>query len=294
MSVEKKQSGFSHWYNSPGGQRLVGAIYSLGAAVVIIGALFKLMHWPFAGAILTAGMITEAILFGIGVFEKPHKTYAWDKVFSFDGKHQVSGGMSSGGVVGAVAQTATIQAPTKLADTEMLSLTDGIKNLSATAKQLSTLSAAIGNTGDFAKNIESATEATAKYVTAQTALSNATGKLFASYDSLNADMSAVVNGTKQYAGKVDDINKNLSSLNSVYEIQLKNIQSQSAAISTQTENTRIMAESLSEIVAENQKIKQSTKIAFEETNKYKDASAQLVSQISELNKVYGNMLNALS
>jgi len=294
MSSEK-QSKFSIWYNSPGGKRLVGAIYSLGAAVVIIGALFKIMHWPASGYLLAAGMFTEAILFGIGVFEKPHKEYDWDRVFAFDGKHSSTGGMIGGGA----AQT--MQSPEKLADAEIVSLTEGIRNLSTTAKQLSTISTTIGATDEFAKNINSATEATAKYATVQTALNNATGKLFASYDSLNSDMNLVVDGTKQYAGKVEDINKNLSSLNSVYEIQLKNIQSQNEAISKQTatisnqaESTRLVAESLNEITAENQKITQLTKMAAEEANKYKDASAQLASQISELNKVYGNMLNALS
>ena len=77
--ANKEQSKFSIWYNSDAGKRTVGAVYSIGAAVVIVGALFKLMHWPMAGVLLTIGMFTEAILFTIGVFEKPHKEYEWDR-----------------------------------------------------------------------------------------------------------------------------------------------------------------------------------------------------------------------
>ncbi|MDO4191032.1 MAG: gliding motility protein GldL, partial [Bacteroidales bacterium] len=77
----KQQSGFNKWYNSQAGQRTVGIVYSLGAAVVIIGALFKIQHWPGASVILTLGMCTEAFLFTIGVFEKPHPNYQWNKVF---------------------------------------------------------------------------------------------------------------------------------------------------------------------------------------------------------------------
>jgi len=289
MSSEQKQSKFSRWYNSPGGKRLIGAIYSIGAAIVIIGALFKIMHWPYAGALLATGMFTEAILFSIGAFEKPHKEYDWDNVFSFDGKQQLTGGMP----VSGVAQS-TMQAPERLLDTEVVSLSEGIKNLSATAKQLSTLSTVAGTTSEFTKNIESATNATARFTAAQDSLSNATGKLFASYDSLNTDMNLVANGTKQYAGKVEDINKNLSSLNSVYEIQLKNIQSQNEAISKQSESTCMITENMNEVLTESQKIKQSTKTIVEEANKYKEASTLLANQISELNKVYGNMLNALN
>ncbi len=292
MSSNKKQSGFSVWYNSPAGQRLVGAVYSLGAAVVIIGALFKIMHWPFAGILLSAGMITEAILFAIGVFEKPHKTYEWDKVFAFDGK----GGVITETVVGStvIEDNPTMRAPQALADAEVVSLSEGIKNLSETAKQLSTVSSSINSAKDFAKNIESASEVTANFVTTQESLNKVTGKLFSSYDSLNNDMNSIVDGTTQYAEKVGNINKNLSSLNAVYEIQLKNIQAQSEVIASHTENTRLMAQGIDELIAENQKIKQSTQLTVEEINKYKEASTHLANQISELNKIYGNMLNALN
>ena len=39
---------FMHWYESYQGKRIVGVVYSVGASVVIIGALFKIMHWPGA------------------------------------------------------------------------------------------------------------------------------------------------------------------------------------------------------------------------------------------------------
>ena len=58
----KQPGAFSTWYNGNSGQRTVGAFYSLGASVVIIGALFKIMHWPGAGYVLTAGMVTELSL----------------------------------------------------------------------------------------------------------------------------------------------------------------------------------------------------------------------------------------
>lgn len=312
MSSNKKQSGFLAWYNSPGGQRLVGAVYSIGAAIVIVGALFKIMHWPFAGLLLSAGMITEAVLFAIGIFEKPHKTYHWENVFSFDGEGISLREVGTAGVGGNVQTTdavgQTMAKPAKLAEAEVISLSEGIKNLSETAQQLTSLSTAIGSAKEFAKNVESASDATAKFATTQDSLSSATQKLFSSYESLQSDMNTVVGGTKQYAEKVDGINKNLSSLNSVYEIQLKAIQSQaeainkqndaiqqqSQAISSQVETTRTITESLNEVAGEHKKMKQTTTVALEEINKYKTSSAELANQIAELNKVYGNMLNALS
>ena len=57
---EKKGFGarFMEWYGSYQGKRVVGMVYSIGASVVIIGALFKIMHFPGAGAVLMVGMIT--------------------------------------------------------------------------------------------------------------------------------------------------------------------------------------------------------------------------------------------
>ncbi len=152
----------------------------------------------------------------------------------------------------------------------------------------------MGSTQGFIKNMESASEATGKFASIQDSLNNMTGNLTTSYESLNQDMGSVVAGTKDYAEKVDFITKNLSSINSVYEIQLKNIQDQKDAIVKHTENARLVADSLNDLIADNQQIKLSTKSAVEEVNKYKEASAQLAKQIAELNQVYGNMLNSLN
>jgi gliding motility-associated protein GldL len=56
-------------------------VYGLGAAIVIIGALFKIQHWPYGSAILTAGMIVEAIVFTISAFEKQGDDLDWSLVY---------------------------------------------------------------------------------------------------------------------------------------------------------------------------------------------------------------------
>ena len=66
---------FMEWYGSYQGKRAVGMVYSIGAAVVIVGALFKIMHWPGASTVLIAGMCTEALLFMIGCLDKPHPEF---------------------------------------------------------------------------------------------------------------------------------------------------------------------------------------------------------------------------
>ena len=56
-------------------------LYGIGAAIVILGALFKLMDWPGAGAMLTIGLSTEAIIFFFSAFEKPHEEPDWSLVY---------------------------------------------------------------------------------------------------------------------------------------------------------------------------------------------------------------------
>ncbi|MDR2839837.1 MAG: gliding motility protein GldL, partial [Paludibacter sp.] len=80
---EKKSGGFSEWYNRAPIQHAVHMVYSLGASVVIIGALFKILHWPGAGYVLSIGMFVEAFLFALSALESPFKSYEWDNIFDF-------------------------------------------------------------------------------------------------------------------------------------------------------------------------------------------------------------------
>ena len=66
-------------------------LYGLGAAVVIMGALFKILHLPFADLMLIVGLTTEAVIFAISAFEAPAKEYDWSLVYP-----EFEGGESSG------------------------------------------------------------------------------------------------------------------------------------------------------------------------------------------------------
>jgi len=81
IMAKKEKSAFMRWYESYRGQRAVGVVYNIGASIVIIGALFKILHWPLASQVLMVGMFTESFLFFIGVLEKPHPVYHWEDIF---------------------------------------------------------------------------------------------------------------------------------------------------------------------------------------------------------------------
>ena len=62
-------------------KKMMGFLYGMGAAVVIVGALFKLMHWPGAGPMLVIGLLTEAAIFALSAFEPVDKDLDWSLVY---------------------------------------------------------------------------------------------------------------------------------------------------------------------------------------------------------------------
>jgi gliding motility-associated protein GldL len=77
---------------SQSGKKLMNMVYGLGAAVVIIGALFKIMHWPYGNLMLIIGLVTEAGVFAVSAFEKVDDDLDWSLVYP-----ELAGGAASGG-----------------------------------------------------------------------------------------------------------------------------------------------------------------------------------------------------
>ncbi len=287
--AEKKQFKFDEWWESPKTKRVVGAIYSLGASVVIIGAMFKILHLPGAGITLGLGMVTEAFLFAIGVFDKPHVEYQWQNVFPALLEKEAKP-LQLNGIAGGKTTTSN----DSFSNDDMKKMADGLKNLSETANQLASLSGVVASTDELSANLKAASDAAAGYVASQANLNVATKGLENSYQSISADMESVVKSTKNYGEKMESVNAHLASINSVYELQLRNIQAQSEAIGEQSEKFGMVANHMNNICAEMGKMQNAATVAAEEADKYKTAATKLSQQVAELNKVYGNMLNALS
>ncbi|MEE1089930.1 MAG: gliding motility protein GldL [Paludibacteraceae bacterium] len=272
------------WYAQPGIQMAVGMVYSIGAAVVIVGALFKIMHWPGAGVMLTAGMMTEAILFTIGVFEKPHATYHWEHVFPSLVEDEAKPLNISGNIGGGVG--VAMPGMEKMSDEDAKKLTESIKNMSETAAQLANISRVAGLTDSYANNLQKASEAAAQFATKQQNLDEATNALLSSYKGIADNMIAAEDKTKSFAEKASELSKNLGSINTSYELQLKGIQSQAAAIENQSNK-------INAVTAEFEKLHNAVSASSKNMDAYKQMTDQLAKNVSDLNNVYGNMLNAI-
>jgi len=291
--MSENQSKFDIWWNKPETKRLLGAAYSLGASVVIIGAMFKILHLPGAGPMLGTGMTIEAILFALGVFDQPHKEYDWEKVYDFDGE-AVATKSESPTIAKTPSRAVGLNYTETINDDDVKKLSESIKNLTQTSQQFAGLTNILGATDQLVKNIDGASQATGQFIKSQENLNVAAGSLTNSYQGITAGMESVEKNTKQYAGKVVEINKHLSSINSIYEIQLKNIQAQSEGLTQQTQRVRTVTDELDLIATEVQKMKVATTVAAEGTESYKTGTVKLAKQVADLNQVYGNMLNALN
>ena len=62
-------------------KNFMAKLYGFGASIVIIGAMFKIMHWPGAGPMLVIGLSTEAVIFFFSAFEPPHEEVDWSLVY---------------------------------------------------------------------------------------------------------------------------------------------------------------------------------------------------------------------
>lgn len=303
---------FMHWYDSYNGKKAVGMIYSIGASVVIIGALFKILHWPGASTVLMIGMFTEAFLFIIGCLDKPHTDFHWEHVFPQlmgygtepnylkelekmprptllgAGVENPDGTKTENNSFNASnGQGSTVTSVAPLADDDAAALHKGIAELSKTANQLADLTKVAAASSKLGEQMEIAATATGKFAASADQLSDKNDKLAETYSAIVNDMQGVAANTRSYTEGVAAVNSKLAGMNSVYELQLNALQAQADAIKEQTAQVKSMSAGMEKMAA-------STAEALKSSAEYEAGAKKLAAQIADLNKVYGNMLNALA
>ncbi|MDD2284381.1 MAG: gliding motility protein GldL [Paludibacter sp.] len=296
--------------------RLFNAGYGIGASIVIMGVLFKLMYWEGANIMLTVGLVTEALIFAMSAFERPLKTYEWDKIIDFEsGKLdlQINGGSFVPPAQGAVPQAyeqgnayppaTNYPAPSAfpgvtniegLSDEDAQKLNQSIQNLTRTASQLNEIASFSLETERFAESIRNISENTSKYAQSQEALIEATSNLQTIYQRIGEDTEKIEVNTQEYRTKVERINSNLAGMNSIYEIQLKDIHAQSVHFHNQTEISKKLSEEMKSVTGEISKMKDISDDFSLATQKLKTNANELADNIARLNAIYGNMLNSMS
>ncbi len=262
------------FFESWKGKRVKNMILGLGASVVLLGALFKIQHWPMAGMMLTLGMCTEAFIFALQGILPPHKDYYWEKIYP---DLDISPEMEEGeGSQAAVQQGSPVEqideGLKKSADVgpEVIeSLGNNLNKLGEHLSRLSDLTDASEATDEYSKNAKAAAESLDEMKDAYSKATEAASQL-----------SSIGEDAENYKEQMQNVSKNLSSLNEMYEMELQASQEHKQEMDRFYENMDQVVKSLESSV--------------EDTKRYKEQVGHLAENIAQLNTIYGNMLSAMS
>ncbi|WOC39302.1 gliding motility protein GldL [Polaribacter sp. HL-MS24] len=187
-------------------------VYGMGAAIVIIGALFKIQHLSFGfitgGVMLTIGLVVEALVFAISAFDPPEEDLDWSKVYP-----ELNGGPASEkgqDVEGMLSQKLdSLLAEAHIDSKLMESLGTSMKNFQGAAEGLSAAAESISATNKYNEQVSMAAT--------QMESLNGLYKVQVESSNLQAELnSSVVENTEKLKEQMDSLAKNLASLNGVY------------------------------------------------------------------------------
>lgn len=256
---------------SKGWKQFMAKLYGIGAAVVIVGALFKIMHWPHSGELLIVGLSTEALIFIFSAFEPIPKDYDWSLVYEefneMDSTEELAPAKSN--KKAGLADLDNMLDEASITQDLLDNLGNGLRSLSDQASKLSDISDASVATNDYVTTLKGAA----------TQVSSLSDNYVKASESLVGLMES--DSYSREAGEgLQRLSNNLNSLNEAYELQLTGA----------TDNLKSSGEAFAGIEALITNLKDSV----EDTKRYKDNIAQLSDNLTSLNTVYGNMLSAMN
>ena len=195
-------------------KKMMGFLYGMGAAVVIVGALFKLMHWPGAGPMLVVWLLTEAAIFALSAFEPVEKDLDWSLVYP-----ELAGGESTGKKAktenpaeaqGLLSQKLdNMLKEAKIEGELMASLGNSIKNFEGAAKSISPTVDAMAGQKKYAEEMSTAA--------AQMEALNNLYKLQLDSASRNATANQeIADNAAKLKEQMQSMTSNIASLNAVY------------------------------------------------------------------------------
>ena len=233
---------------------------SIGAAAVIFGALQKILHTPIADLWLKIGLYTEAVIFLIyGVLYLIYPPVKEE----YEGKPKLAtAGNSALNTMDKMLQEADIT------PTSLKKLGEGFNKLGTTVAGISDVSDVVKSTGDFSSKTKEATAAIGTMASA-----------FASSANTMQSFNTASESAKGFHEQVQVLTKNLGSLNTIYELELKE------------SNNHLKA--LNSFYGKMAEASQAMMSSVDDANKATEEIGKLAGNLGKLNSIYGNMLSAM-
>lgn len=287
--------------SSEKGKRVLNFCYSWGASIVIIGALFKLLHLPYANQILFVAMLTEAAVFFISAFERPGDEYHWEDVFPVlksknpldrpdfsKGDSGLNSIVNTGGTVinmqGAASTVNGANAAASLGlnvtEEDTKNLSDSIKKLSGAAEQISKMAELTEATQKYLEQLSTMAEQMEQFKQVTTTLTNVSSTLLNSYQHITENSDDITLNSKGYVQQMESLNRNMSGLNAAYEAQMR-------GISMQLEN-------LEQINASIARMRDMYNGSVVDSSVFKSETEKMTQQLAQLNQVYSRLLQAMT
>lgn len=258
---QKKASKFIEFLASYKGKVLFNFFYGFGAAIAILGTLFKILHLDGANAMLAIGLGTEVLMFAISAFEPPFRNYHWEEVFPVlktrnpEDMPNFYGDRPVGTVVQGSVYAGPVATPVANAEPAM-----------------------------YDEPAVQAPVMNANAVTNASPVVNASPVEVPSFNipqiNLSEDESkSLENSLKEYAEQMNTLNLHLKGLNTIYEIQLKDISSQIHTIDCINQsllNIKAMYEG-----------------SANDNDRFVKETEAMAGNLSSLNQIYARMLQAM-
>ncbi len=250
---------------------------SWGASVVIIGALFKILHLGgvWGNYMIGIGLGVEAFLFFLTGFVPPAKDPEWTRVYpelDEDFKGELSAATSRIGTGNAVSSSAALDkmlADAKIGPELIESLGDGLRTFADKVAAISNVADASVATNEFTDKLKNAS---AGFDGLSSAFEKASASLVEMGNS-NVD-------SKTYHEQVNSLAKNLSALNAVYELELQDSSAHLKSMNKFYQNLSLTMQNFNE--------------SLDDSKQFKDEVGRLAKNLGALNSIYGNMLTAMN
>lgn len=285
------------YFETEKGAKTKNMITCMGAAVVILGALFKITHWPGAMAMLIIGMSVEAVLFVMFGLLPPHKEYHWEKFYpgldvsphhehEYEGEehhaddhhqpveHHASSPSLEGVEMDDDERSLSMQLDEALSEAAIGP--DIIQSLGDNLNKLGDGLNVLGNMTDVSLATQQFSD---KAMGAAKGLEEM-GVAYSKATDAASNLSAFAAETGNHRDSMTALSGNLNALNEMYQVEL--------------ENSSNGFKSLDQFYTSVNSIMTNLEHSVEDTKKYREEVANLATNISTLNNVYGNMLTAMS
>ena len=271
------------FFKTKRGQSVMNFLFSFFAAIVIAGALFKIEHWPAADIMIICGLVAEIIVFLLMAFLVPaHEEYYWERFFPNITEHpdveerrtgkfsitplSLAGNSSSGNP--ALDRLDDMLAKADITPANLGRLSENFTKLNTTVTKMGDIGDVVAATGDYAAKTKEATHA---LISMKEAYSNAASAV--------GHFNSASESTKEFHVQVQHLTKNLSSLNTIYELELQDTNNHLKAMNAFYGNLV--------------KASQGMEGSVEEAKKVSTQISALSHNLSSLNQIYGNMINAM-